>query len=192
MPVSSGIFELPVRRSQTSLAFSKGNPTSTGPERNKTEKKTGLLHWMLLLLYVQVLGLMKDCVYAGMQWGTASSWKICLSNLAQLLHPASGERALPKPQHLGVLESGSNGFTKQHRLTEDQVACSGSQLWFQIFNNTWNILGTTWASGINVLQQMTLYATTMLEFNVPGRQSCSCSDPAVLHIYVFARDVFFV
>jgi hypothetical protein len=50
----------------------------------------------------------------------------------------------------------------------------------------------TWASGINVLQQMTLYATTMLEFNVPGRQSCSSSDPAVLHIYVFARDVFFV
>ena len=134
MPVSSGIFELLVRRSQTSLAFSEGNPTSTGPERNKTEKKTRLLHWMLLLLYVQVLGLMKDCVYAGMQWGTASSWKICLSNLAQILHPASGERALPKPQHPGVLESGSNGFTKQHRLTEDQVACSGSQLWFQIFN----------------------------------------------------------
>lgn len=47
-------------------------------------------------------------------------------------------------------------------------------------------------SGINVLQQMTLYATTMLEFNVPGRQSCSSSDPAVLHIHVFARDVFFV
>ena len=189
MPVSSGIFELLVRRSQTSLAFSEGNPTCTGPERTKTEKKTGLPHWMLLLLYVQVLGLMKDCVYAGMPWGTASSWKICLSNLAQILHPASGERALPKPQHPGVLESGSNGFTKQHRLNGGP---GGMFRQSALVSNIQQTLGTTWASGINVLQQMTFYATTMLEFSVPGRQSCSSSDPAVLHIYVFARDVFFV
>ena len=57
-------------------------------------------------------------------------------------------------------------------------------------SNIRQTLRTTWASGINVLQQMTLYATTMLEFNVPGRQSCSSSNPAVLYIYVFVRCVF--